>query len=249
VHWISVDLSRPLDTAALPERIDAVIHLAQSRQYRSFPEGAADMVAVNVQSTAALLDYARSAGAKTFVAASSGGVYAPSSEPLTETCPLVPTTFYARTRTAAELLVEGYDQLLHTVILRFFFVYGPGQQGMLFPTLLNKVLLGEEIVVEGGDGMPITPIYLDDAVHAVEAALALTTSAVVNVAGSEVITIGGLVERMGLITGAVPRVRHTDAPSPPGLVADIGRLRSLLGVAPQVSLDDGLRVMYEAIKR
>ncbi len=37
--------------AALRE-VDAVVHLAQSERYRDFPDGAEDVFAVNVQSTA-----------------------------------------------------------------------------------------------------------------------------------------------------------------------------------------------------
>src|SRR5262249_22562463 len=67
VDWIRGDLSEPLDPATLPAKVDAVAHLAQSERYRDFPEGALDLFAVNVQSTAALLEYARGAGASAFV--------------------------------------------------------------------------------------------------------------------------------------------------------------------------------------
>jgi UDP-glucose 4-epimerase len=64
VEWIRPDLSRPLDHAALPGGVDAVAHLAQSERYRDFPDGATDLFAVNVRSTASLLEYARGAGAR-----------------------------------------------------------------------------------------------------------------------------------------------------------------------------------------
>ena len=75
VEWIEHDLVEPLADARLPDRIDAVIHLAQSRRYREFPEGARDVFEVNTRSTFELLEYARRAGARSFVFASTGGVY------------------------------------------------------------------------------------------------------------------------------------------------------------------------------
>src|SRR5262249_12395477 len=67
VEWIEQDLGQPISSGLLPPRIDAVVHLAQSRSYREFPEKAADIFRVNVGSTQDLLDHARLAGAETFV--------------------------------------------------------------------------------------------------------------------------------------------------------------------------------------
>src|SRR6185312_1554505 len=71
-----VDLSLPLETSAMPERIDAVFHLAQAREFRDFPAAAPTVFAINVASTAFLLDFAHRGRGTSFVYASSGGVYA-----------------------------------------------------------------------------------------------------------------------------------------------------------------------------
>src|SRR5215213_4375742 len=60
VELVEQDLSSPLGEG-LPE-VDAVVHLAQSRRYREFPEGAADVFEVNASATARLLDWARLVG-------------------------------------------------------------------------------------------------------------------------------------------------------------------------------------------
>ena len=98
------------DEFELPAGLDAVVHLAQSRRYREWPEGAADMYAVNVHATFRLL--AR-AGAGRFVYASTGGIYAPSPAPLREDDPVAPSGFYPRSKLAAEVLgtfVLAYGQ-------------------------------------------------------------------------------------------------------------------------------------------
>src|ERR1700730_11372201 len=58
VQWLPLDLSLPLSDT-LPATIDAVIHLAQSRRYREFPDGAVDMYEINAAATVRLLDHAR----------------------------------------------------------------------------------------------------------------------------------------------------------------------------------------------
>ena len=89
VTWLEADLTRPGVQRALPGGAQGVIHLAQSRHDRTFPEGADDVVDVNVAATARLLDYARSAGAGRFVLASTATVYRRSQGPLTEDSPSI----------------------------------------------------------------------------------------------------------------------------------------------------------------
>lgn len=239
VAWIEHDLVDPLANAQLPERIDAVIHLAQSRRYREFPEGARDVFEVNTRSTFELLEYARRAGARSFVFASTGGVYAPRREPLVETDPVQPSSFYFASKYAGELLVESYGQFFSTAILRPFAVYGPGQERMLVPTLIERVAGGGVVTVQGDPGLRINPIYLDDAARIFEKALTFSGSSVFNVAGDEAVTVTELVELIGDVAGVQPVVEHADAESG-HLVGDNTRMRETLGVVPQVSLREGL---------
>jgi nucleoside-diphosphate-sugar epimerase len=238
--WIEQDLDR-FDPAALPARVDGVIHLAQSSHYRDFPAGAPDVFSVNVASTFALLEYARKAGARSFVLASTGGLYGYRPHPIREDedAPR-PTTFYFRSKRSAELIADAYSEMLSVIVLRFFFVYGPGQTRMLIPTLIDKIARGEEIVVEGDPGLSINPIHVDDAVRVFEPALELGGSATFNVAGSERVTLSELVRLIGEIAGRSPAIVHTDAQPEGDLVADVARMRDVLGVAPQVPLSAGL---------
>lgn len=240
VEWVRQDLRDPLDVARLPDRLDAVIHLAQSRRYREFPDGAPDLFAINTASTASLLEYARSAGARCFVFASTGGLYGASYERLVETDPISPLNFYVASKYAAELLLGSYSPFFTTVVLRFFFVYGPGQERMLVPSLLERVRRGEEVTVEGNPGLRINPIHVTDAVRVFEPALALERSDVFNVAGDEVVRIEELAELLGRASGSPARVRHVEAGRKGDLVGDNRRMKEVLGIQPGVSLADGL---------
>jgi nucleoside-diphosphate-sugar epimerase len=239
--WIKQDL-RAFDQDALPDRVDGIVHLAQSPYYREFPGGAPDVFAVNVASTFSVLEYARTSGARAFVLASTGGVYPYRRDPIRELEDEPrPTNFYFRSKRSAELLAEAYAGLFAVILFRFFFVYGGGQRRMLIPTLVDKVARGEQIVVDGDPGLSINPIHVDDAIRAFEPALELGHSATVNVAGAERVTITELVMLIGEIAGRPPAIAHNSAQPEADLVADIERLREVLGVAPKISLKDGLR--------
>lgn len=249
VDWVEQDLARPVDNAALPARIDAVLHLAQSRRYRDFPAGASDVFAVNVRSTFELLEYARGAGAETFVFASTGGMYAPSYDALVETDPVFPLDFYLTSKHSAEQLIGNYRGFFDTVVFRFFFVYGPGQRGMLVPALARRVLGGATVTVEGSPGLRINPIYVDDAVRVFEPALELGRSDLFNVAGNEIVSIAELVGLIGRAVGREPEVEHVHATREGDLVGDNARMTTVLGVEPRVGLEEGLSATCAELAR
>jgi nucleoside-diphosphate-sugar epimerase len=247
-RWVRHDLAAPLDPARLPERVDTIVHLAQSARYREFPDGAADVFALNVSAPAALLEYARGAGARRFVLCSTGGVYGYHDEHVRESHSVSPINFYLASKYAAEVLLGPYRSLLHTVVLRPFFVYGPGQSGMLVASLAQRVLEGEEVTVDGDPGLRINPIHVEDAARAVEAAMRLDSSELINVAGDEAVTITDLVQRLAAAAGAEARIAHRgDGPSG-DLLGDNSRMKTRLGISPQVPLDAGLRTVIEALR-
>ncbi len=246
-EWIEQDLALPLNLAALPQRLDAVVHLAQSRRYRDFPDGAEDMFSINVLSTFSLLEHARAAGAKTFIFASTGGIYAQSYDALVETDPVLPLDFYLTSKHVAEQVIGNYRSVFHTIVFRFFFVYGPGQRRMLVPTLAERVLRGEPVTVEGTPGLRINPVYVDDAIRVFEPALALGSSDVFNVAGDEVVAIDDLVRTIGRVAGRDPILEHTSGSRGGNLVGDNSRMKTVLGVDPRVTLEEGLAATCAAL--
>lgn len=220
---LCADLADPNWTSdALPEQIDVVIHLAQSRRFRDFPDGAADVFGVNVHATARLLNYAVRVGATHFVYASSGGLYRRGRAPLTENAPLDPPSdlgFYLGSKAAAEILVQSYAALLKVVILRPFFIYGPGQRrDMLIPRIFDSVKNGRAVQLDGEDGLSINPIHVKDAAAAVVRATTLQQGAVINIAGPETLTIREIAVAFGEHLGTAPIFERTGQPS-----------RSLLG--------------------
>ncbi len=244
VRWLAQDLAGPLD-AQLPASVDAVVHMAQSRRYREFPDQALDVFAVNAAMTVSLLDYARRAGANAFCYASSGAVYASGPAPVRETDTPQPGNFYAASKLAGELAVEQYRPLLAAHVLRFFFIYGPGQRNMFIPGLLDRVLGGDEVTLAGPDGIRVNPVFVDDAAAAVVATLDLAEPMTLNVAGPTVVSVREIAEIGGGLLGVEPRFALGDPQA--DLVASIDLLEAV-GAAPKVPFAEGLRRTVEALR-
>jgi nucleoside-diphosphate-sugar epimerase len=246
--WVLQDLAAPLDRAALPARVDTIVHLAQSARYRDFPDGAADVFAINVATPAALLDYARAAGAQRFVLCSTGGVYGLNDERVRESHSVSPLNFYLASKYAAEVLLVPYREILHTVVLRPFFVYGPGQRSMLVASLAERVQRGEAVTVDGDPGLRINPIHVEDAARAMAAAVALDGSDVINVAGDEAVTISDLVRRLAVVAGVEAEIVHRGEGPEGDLLGDNARMRNVLGIQLRHSLTDGLREVLDELR-
>jgi nucleoside-diphosphate-sugar epimerase len=244
-EWFEADISAPLNFSKLPDKVDIVIHLAQSRFYRQFPDKADDIFNVNARGTFHLLEYARRAKAQAFLWASSGSVYGYGSKMFLETDPAHPNDFYGISKRVGELLLQSYETFFRTVIFRLFFVYGPGEKKMLIPSLIEKVRTGKTITIKGNSGLRVNPIYVKDAVRVFESAIHQPVSGIFNIAGDEFVTFRDLI---GLIEEAVSReavLQHVKDQRQGDLFGDNTRMKKLLKVLPETRLQEGLRSMVE----
>lgn len=247
VRWIAYNLTQPLEQADLPRKVDAVIHLAQSRHYREFPEQAADIYNVNVQATFALLEYARKAGAGRFVFASSGGVYGHNDEQFVETDRVAPLNFYLTSKYMGELLVSTYRNFFHTLVCRFFFVYGTRQNPvMLIPRLIHSVRVGHPVILQGDEGIRLNPINIADAVEALVRTLALEGDHIINIAGSEILTLREIANTIAATVGREPVFTIQADIKPKHLIGDTTKMRALLS-APRIRFNEGITPVCDEI--
>jgi nucleoside-diphosphate-sugar epimerase len=235
IKW---DLATP-SPADLPSEIDAVVHAAQSRHYRNFPQQALDVVRINVTSTAVLADYAYRAKARSFCLLSSGSVYEPYRGRLVEGAALAPTSINGATKLAAESIVSAYADLFCVTVLRIFFPYGPGQTGRLIPDVVDRVRTGREIKIAGRNGLVMTPILVDDVARVVRCAVEEGWDGVLNVAGKESISLRRAAQDIGTLIGATPLVSPLGGVAP-RVVPDISRLRSRFDVHSFVPWQSGV---------
>jgi UDP-glucose 4-epimerase len=244
VRWIEHDFSARETQPRWPPRVDAIVHLAQSGGYRDFPRSAPDIFAVGADAPMRLLNYAREAGVRKFILASTGGLYGWSDRPVRESDAVTLESgslgFYFAVKRASELLAEQYVGLFGVTVLRFFFVYGPGQSSeKLLPRLVQAVTDGRPIQLQGSDGIRINPIHVEDAAAAVARCLEIDAKGAINIAGPEIASLRQVGSIIGQTLGVEP-IFETESHMPSRhLVADITRMRELVWT-PTIALRQGI---------
>ena len=224
--------------------MEAVFTLAQSARFREFPEQSDEIFEVNVTANLHLLRWAMRSGAKQFVHASSGGIYGGKfGAQFHETDSLAvdsPLGFYLGTKLCSEIVFQNYRHFFETaVILRPFFIYGPGQrQDMFVARMIDTVRHGKPVTLQGPEGLRVNPIYVDDAVKAFARALDLPGSHVINLAGPDVVSLRRICELIGREVGESP-IFETRPGQPIDYVADLEQSLKKLG-APEVSFEKGI---------
>lgn len=246
VRCHTIDFNEYWSTNDLPKRVDAVIHLAQSAHFREFPEKALDIFRVNIDSTARLLDYAHQAGARHFIYASSGGIYGSGNVAFDEDSPVVQSSqlgYYLGSKLCGEVLAKSYAALMNVIILRFFFMYGKEQKrSMLIPRLIDNVKSGQDITIQGKDGIRVNPIHVSDATKALARTLSCKQSAVFNIAGPEVLSLRQIVEIMGMQLNIKPKFEIIPG-EPKDLIGNTAAMEKQL-YRPEVRIKDGIQGLF-----
>lgn len=247
LKYIYSDLSSINFGDSLPANIDTVIHLAQSTNYRQFPEKSDDIFAVNIQSTHKILEWSRTSGVKRFLFASSGNVYRPSNKPLSENDICEPSGFYGKTKYIGELLVSGYNDFFEICILRIFGVYGPGQTGMTISNVIEKVINRQAVTLAANIGLQFTPLYVDDCVALMRILIHHPfLKPVYNLAGNEQLDLRELTEKVGTILSIHPKLVVTDG-TPVYLNGDSNLIINSLGYTYKFNIDTGLQKTLSSI--
>lgn len=192
------------------------------------------------------------------VFASSASVYGePERLPMAEDGPLNPRTPYCISKYAGERTLGFYAERrgLRWTALRFFNVYGPGQNAGAYYTsvvltFLRRIARGEPPVIDGDGTQTMDFVHVEDVARAVVMALESDASGhVLNVGTGTQTSIAELAALLIKHMGAAiePEFRPRDV-----LVsrreADISRIREILGWEPSVDLDDGLAGVIEYLK-
>jgi nucleoside-diphosphate-sugar epimerase len=182
--------------------IDTVIHLAIPRIIHQFdPITARELFMVNVSATQELLEYAHGVGAWKFIYMSSGNVEY-------ETDP----SFYTVTKKCGEKIAKYYRNYMHVTILRPIYVYGVGQEpNRLIPKLIRSVQQGDPVYLNGGGtGNIINPVYIDDMVSCMQAAIDFQGNGTIVVSGSQPVSLWDIAEYIGDLVGKDPVFEHRD---------------------------------------
>jgi UDP-N-acetylglucosamine/UDP-N-acetyl-alpha-D-glucosaminouronate 4-epimerase len=239
------------------QEADYVLHLAARTSVPRSVKDPLETNRVNVDGTLNVLLAARDAKVKRFVFAASSSAYGETSTlPKVETLQPEPISPYGVTKYFGELYAQTFGRLygLENVSLRYFNIFGPRQDpGSLYSGVLAKfctAFLEETQPVIFGDGEQTRDFtYVDNAVSA-----NLLACEAPNVSGKVFnIGVGGrfslnqTVELLRNISGTQLEAKY-DPPRDGDIrdsQADITQARELLGYAPQVDFEQGLRRTFD----
>ena len=248
------------DTANLERAmkgVDVVIHLAAIVSVPFTIAHPDETEAVNAAGSENVVRVAQRLKLKKVILASSAAVYGLGPKtPTAESEPLAPSSPYASTKVAMERAAEkARKESIATITLRFFNVYGPGQDpasqyAAVIPAFITRALKNEPLTIHG-DGLQTRDfVFVEDVAAACE--LALTRGeGVYNIASGSSVTINDLAKLIVRLAHSSSAVKHDAGREgdPRESLADIAKAKQDLGFHPTVSLEQGLRETIEFFKR
>lgn len=245
-----------LRTADLPGLLDGVTHVfhlaAQAGVRRSWGAEFQVYTGLNIDATQRLLEALAGRPIERLVYASSSSVYGDAAAiPMTELALPQPVSPYGVTKLAAEQLCHLYfvNHGVPAVSLRYFTVYGPRQRpDMGFHRFFTALRAGAPLV-QFGDGRQTRDFtFVADAVAATfAAAVRGVPGRVYNIGGGARVSLVEVFDLIGRVSGRPVGVDRQPAQKGDmrDTYADTSRARADLGFAPSVTLEEGLRAMWQ----
>jgi nucleoside-diphosphate-sugar epimerase len=253
VRFVQADLREEVAVRKAAIGASVILHHGAMRSVpRSIaqPEKTSD---VNVRGTLNVLLAARAVAA-TVVFASSSSLYGDQKKfPLREDMTPMPRSPYAASKVAGEAYCRTWwlSFGVPTVALRYFNVYGPGQDpnneyAAVIPRFILACLTGKRPEIHGDGDQSRDFTFIDDVVEANLLAAQMPKEVrgrVLNVGGGqEPTSVNRILEIVARLTGATPAPVHTAVRE--GDVrrteADVSLARRLIGYEPKVDIEEGL---------
>jgi UDP-glucose 4-epimerase len=226
---------------------DSVVHLAAVTSVLRSLEHPELTFRTNVAGTAALLEAARAAGARSLAFSSTNAVTGPMDAPaISEAATLRPLTPYGSTKAAAEMLMSAYTASydLRCTALRLTNVYGPGMQAKdsIVARLMRAIRLGGTFEIYGDGHQVRDYVHVSDVIDAIGVALVDERwSGPVVIGAGRSLSVLEVIDAVRDVTGAEISVRH-GPPKPgemPAVIVDNSRARAA-GWAPRFTFEQGL---------
>ncbi|RPI02351.1 MAG: NAD-dependent epimerase/dehydratase family protein [Ignavibacteriae bacterium] len=251
--------SEKLEDVFQKEKIDVVNHLAAQMDVRRSVSDPKFDASVNVLGGLNLFESARRHRVKKIIFSSTGGAIYGEQDyfPADEEHPMRPLSPYGITKLCTEKYLFFYHAVhgIPHVILRYANVYGPrqnphGEAGVV-AIFCNKMLKGEQPVINGDGTQTRDYTYVGDVVNANVRAL--------QVEGSNIFNVGTGVETdvnklfLELRRHLHPSCPERHAPAKAGeqqrSVISFKKIETLLGWKPTVPLEEGLRLTADYFKK
>lgn len=258
VRWWQGDLLHEDEIKHILSQVqsDGILHLAAG----GVAYGAAhnrDVLQVNIEGLAILLDSVQEAGIGPHVVlAGSGFEYAPQDRPLREDDPIAPNSVYGVSKAASARLAHLYAARFPITVLRLFSLYGPGEQEpRVVPYVIAQTRRGLPVELTPGEQVR-DYTYVKDAAEGFWRTLALRPVApmcrVWNLASGVSITLRSFLETLDQCLaerGLTPDLRFGARPYRSDelmtYTADIARLCKALAWTPSTTLAVGFSAMLD----
>lgn len=232
--------------------LDWVVNLASPASPIDYLKLPLETLKVGAMGSHALLELARSKGAK-YLFASTSEVYGdPLVHPQTESYwgnvnPIGPRSVYDEAKRYGEAVTMAYSREygLDTRIVRIFNTYGPRNRvddGRVVPTFINQALRGESLTLFG-DGMQTRSFqYVSDLVEGIRLLMGTNVTEPVNIGNPVELTVLDFARLILNLTGSTGAIELHPLPEDDPKVRrpDITRAKVLLGWEPKVSVEQGL---------
>ena len=258
VDFVEADLADPLVCDRVAGGMDYVIHQAAIPSVQRSMRDPLASNRSNVTATLNLLESCRKQRVRRFVYAASSSAYGNTAAlPKHEEMVANPLSPYALQKLVGERYCRLYYEFfeLETVSLRYFNVFGPGQDphseySAVIPKFVSQLLAKERLTVYGDGEQSRDFTYIDNVVEANLLALNAKNAAgeVFNIGCGAQFSLNQLIKKLEGILGIAAQIDYL--PSRLGDVrdslADISKAQNILGYAPRISFDQGLKRTVEA---
>ena len=248
--FLEQDVCLPLEVAG---PVDAVLDFASPASpidYLAHPFETMHVGSLGVESG---LRLAEAKGAR-FLLASTSEVYGdPLENPQRESYwgnvnPIGPRAVYDEAKRFGEAITMAYRRYrrVETRIARIFNTYGPRMRlddGRVVPSLVAQALRGEALTVFGDGSQTRSFCFVDDNVEGMWRLLRSDVGDPVNIGNPEEMTILQFAEAVRRHTGIAAPIVFAPLPQddPRLRRPDVSRARELLGWAPAVDFEEGMR--------
>jgi len=261
IDFIEGDLADAATSRDAVGGVDYVLHQAAVPSVHRSVTDPVTTNRANVTGTVNLLEACRNAQVRRFVFAASSSAYGDTEVlPKREDMEANPLSPYALQKFVGERYCKLYHELygLETVSLRYFNVFGPGQDpnseySAVIPKFISRLLTGQRVTVFGDGEQSRDFTYVDNVVDANFLALAAKDAAgeVFNIGCGAQFSLNQVIHKLEKILGVTAQVEYL--PSRAGDVrnslADIDKAHSVLGYVPKITFESGLARAVETFRK
>ncbi len=248
--FLEQDVCLPLEVAG---PVDAVLDFASPASPIDYLEKPFETMHVGSVGVENALKLCEAKGAR-FLLSSTSEVYGdPLEHPQRETYwgnvnPIGPRSVYDEAKRFGEAITMAYRRYrrVETRIARIFNTYGPRMRlddGRVVPSLVAQALRGEALTVFGDGSQTRSFCFVDDNVEGMWRLLRSDVGDPVNIGNPEEMTILQFAEAVRRHTGIATPIVFAPLPQddPRLRRPDVSRARELLGWAPAVDFEEGMR--------